>query len=109
MLSQRGQATVELVALLPLVVLAAAVLLQVALAGHAAWSAAQAARAGARAVAVGGDPRAAARAALPASLARGLRVVRGRDGEVRVTVRVPSPSGLDMGTVEQRARLGGGA
>jgi hypothetical protein len=105
MLRQRGQATVELVALLPLVVLLGAGLLQAALAGHAAWAAAGAARAAARAGAVGGDPRDAARAALPARLEPGLRVRRGRNGEVRVSVRVPSPAGLRLGRVEQRARF----
>jgi hypothetical protein len=103
--SQRGQATVELVALLPVVALVGAALLQAALAGHAAWAAAQAARAGARAAAVGADPRAAARSALPARLADGVRVRRGRAGEVRVAVRIPSVAGLRLGTVEQRARF----
>jgi hypothetical protein len=105
MLSQRGQAAVELVALLPLVALVAAALLQAALAGHAMWAAAQAARAGARAAAVGADPRTAVRAALPARLAHGVRVRRGSTGEVRVAVRIPSVAGLRLGAVEQRARF----
>jgi hypothetical protein len=86
---QRGQASVELVAVLPFVALLAAFVWQCALTGHTAWLAAHAARAGARAEAVGEDPRAAARSALPAGLERGLRVEAADDGEVEVSVRVP--------------------
>jgi hypothetical protein len=84
-----GQATVETVAVLPLVLLVAAIVWQLALTGHAAWLCANAARAAARAEAVGGDGEAAARSALPASLERGLRVWRAEDAGVRVEVRVP--------------------
>ncbi len=69
--------------------LVAALLWQCALAGHTAWMAAHAARAGARAEAVGKDPRAAARSVLPNGLERGLEVERGRGGSVGVRVRVP--------------------
>lgn len=87
--NQRGQATIELVAALPVVLLLGAVAWQLALAGHTAWLAAHAARSGARAEAVGRDPAAAARRSLPRSLERGLRVERVRGGAVRVSVRVP--------------------
>ena len=91
---QGGQAAVELVAVLPLLVALLAGVWQVALLGHASWSAAAAARAAARAHALGSDPRAAARAHLPAGLERGLRVREARrGGEVTVTVRVPSVIG----------------
>ena len=91
---QSGQAAVELVAVLPLVVALLAGVWQVALVGHASWSAAAAARAAARAHALGLDPRAAARAHLPPGLERGLRVREAaRGGEVTVTVRVPSVIG----------------
>jgi len=87
---QGGQAAVELVAVLPLVVALLAGVWQVALLGHASWSAAAAARAAARAHALGVDPRAAARAHLPSGLERGLRVrAARRGGEVTVTIRVP--------------------
>ena len=86
---EEGQASVELVAVLPLVLLVGAVCWQLALAGHATWMSAHAARAAARADAVGGDPAAAARSALPESLARGLRVQRLREGGVRVRIRLP--------------------
>lgn len=87
--SERGQASVELVAVLPLAALVALALWQVAVAGQAAWLAGAAARAAARASAVGGDPLRAGRAALPGRLARGLRVATSRDGSVEVSVEVP--------------------
>jgi hypothetical protein len=59
------------------------------LAGHTAWLCSQAARVAARAHAVGRDPGAAARSALPRSLERGLEVRRRRSGGVRVRLRVP--------------------
>jgi len=86
---ERGQASIELVAVLPLVLLVAAVVWQLVLLGHTAWLTAQAARAGARAEAVGRDREAAARSALPRSLERGLEVRRLPAGGVRVSVRVP--------------------
>jgi hypothetical protein len=83
MSSEDGQATVELVALLPLllvIALAAAALL----AGHAAGErAGQAAEAGALALLQGADARAAARRALPPHTRARIRVHGGR-----VTVHV---------------------
>ena len=87
--NERGQASVELIGVLPCVVLAALVAWQLVLAGHALWMGSQAARVAARAHAVGRDPEAAARSALPRSLEHGLRVRRRREGGVRVDVRVP--------------------
>jgi hypothetical protein len=86
---ERGQASIELVAVLPCVLLVAAVVWQLVLVGHTAWLTAQAARAGARADAVGRDAGAAARSTLPRSLERGLEVGRLQTGGVRVSVRVP--------------------
>jgi hypothetical protein len=102
----RGQASVELVALLPLLALAVAALVQVAALGHAAWAGSQAASAAARAAAVGGDPRAAAAGALPPHLERGLRVVERDGGEVEVRLRSPSllPA-LDLGQITARGRF----
>src|SRR5215210_2794649 len=91
---ESGQAAVELVAVLPVVVALLAGLWQAALVGHASWSAAAAARAAARAQAVGGDAGRAARAHLPSRLERGLRLVEAGDGRVTVSVRVPSVAGL---------------
>ena len=85
--SERGQASIELVAALPLVVLLGALVWQLALAGQAAWLTAGAARSAARAEIVGRSPAAAARSALPQSLERGLEVKRLGEGRVRVSVR----------------------
>jgi hypothetical protein len=101
-----GQATVELVALLPLVGVLATLLWQALLAGATVWLSGGAARAAARAVAVGGDPVAAARAALPARLERGLLVRRARDGAVAVVLRVPAALGHgSIAPVTTRARF----
>jgi hypothetical protein len=87
--SERGQASVELVAAVPAVLLGGLVAWQLAVAGHTAWLCANAARAGARADVVGRSAERAARSALPGSLERDLRVERRRGGGVRVHVRVP--------------------
>jgi hypothetical protein len=91
--SERGQATVELVGVLPLVVVLGFAVWQAAVAGQALWMAGAAARAAARAAAVGTDPEAAARAVLPPRLEDGLRVRARDDGAVRVTVRIPAVVG----------------
>src|SRR5438270_9963368 len=86
---QLGQASVELLGVVPAVLLIALLGWQLAVAGWSAWLCAGAARAAARAVAVGRDGRAAARSALPAALHRGLRVDRPGGGAVRVRLRMP--------------------
>jgi hypothetical protein len=91
---QRGQATVEFVALLPVLAALLAALWQAVLAGQAVWAVSAAARAAARAEAVGADARAAARDHLPPSLERGLRVRTHSGGDVRVSVRIPALPGL---------------
>ena len=102
--AQTGQAGVELVAVLPFAVLVCALVWQLALAGHAAWAVSSAARAAARAQAIGSDPRAAARGALPRSLERRLSVRSAGTGAVVVSVRVPSVGGaLRLGSVSARA------
>src|SRR3954452_8796597 len=104
---ERGQASVELVALLPFIALACLVVWQLAVAGHAMWSAGGAARAAARAAAVGSDARAAARRALPRRLERGLVVSKTKDGGGRVAGAVPLAlgSGRRLMTVRERARM----
>jgi len=77
------------VAVLPVVLLIGAVVWQLTITGHTAWMCAHAARAAARAEAVGRDGRAAARSALPKALEPGLRVRRREGGGVSVSVRVP--------------------
>ncbi len=84
----RGQASIELIGVLPWAFLAALVAWQLVVAGHTLWLCSQAARVAARAHAVGRDSEAAARSALPRSLERGLRVEReGR--RLHVRIRVP--------------------
>jgi hypothetical protein len=102
-----GTASVELIAVVPLLLLAVLAAAQIGLAGQALWSAGVAARAGARAALVGGDPEAVARRALPVSMRRGAEV---HDGEA-VSVRVAIPRllpGLPPLTVGARAALGAG-
>ncbi len=89
-----GQASVELVAVLPLVAAVFAALWQVTLVGYAEWAASAAARAAARADAVGSDPARAARAHLARSLEHGLSVRSVRAGTVRVAVRIPTVPGV---------------
>jgi hypothetical protein len=84
-----GQASVEMVATLPAVLLVGLLVWQLAIAGHAAWACANAARVGARAAAVDRDAEKAARSALPSRLEQGLRVQELDDGAVDVRVRVP--------------------
>jgi hypothetical protein len=86
---ERGQASIELIAAVPAILLIGAIAWQLALAGHAAWLTANAARAGARADKVGRDPTAAVRSALPQELARGIEVKRVARGGVRVGAQVP--------------------
>ncbi len=87
--AQRGQAAVETMILLPVVVVLAVAAWQGVLIGWTAVEAHDAARQAARA-ALGREPvRDAARSALPASMRDGLDV-RTADGEVSVRVRVPS-------------------
>lgn len=102
----RGQASVELVAVLPLVAVLALALWQVAVAGQAVWLSGSAARAAARAAAVGTDPLRAGQRVLPDGLARGLRVSAGRDGSVTVRVAVPLVVGHgSLTSFEERARF----
>ena len=104
---QAGQATVELVGLLPLL-LAVALAAAALLAGHAAAEhAGQAAEAGAMALIQGTDPRAAARAALPSSVRpRATIEVHGRRVTVRVRPRLPIPALAATLTAEETADAG---
>jgi hypothetical protein len=90
---EHGQATVELVALLPAIAVVGMLLWQAVVAGQALWLAGAAARGAARAAAVGAEPLPAARRALPASLEHGLVVEQPRGGGIRVAIRVPSVLG----------------
>lgn len=101
---EEGQASVELVAVLPALVLLALIAAQLAIVGYGLWTSANAARAGARAEYVGGNGAAAARSAVPTALRRSTRV--DGDGPVRVSLRMPSLiPGLKSIPVEARAGL----
>jgi pilus assembly protein CpaE len=105
--AQEGQATVEFMGLLPVLALVALLGWQAVVAGQATWLAGTAAREAARARALGQDPAAAARRALPPGLRRGLRVTRDGDDGVRVRVAVPVVAGVGvrLGSVGARARM----
>ncbi|MFL5832795.1 MAG: hypothetical protein ACJ76B_02290 [Solirubrobacterales bacterium] len=89
-MNEEGQATVELIAALPALLLAALVALQLLAAGYAITLADGAAEAGALALASGGSAAEAAQAALPGWAEDDVSVaVEG--GEVTVRLRPPSP------------------
>ena len=105
--NERGQASVDLVATIPGLLLLALVAIQLALVGYGLWSAAVAARTGARADYVGADAKAAALGTLPAPLRGDTRVQTDENGvEVRVAVPSLVPG---MGSLPIRARVALGA
>jgi hypothetical protein len=90
MRSERGQALVELIAGMPILLTVGLVLLQLLAAGYSTVLAGSAAEAGALALAGGADPRAAVERALPGWSEAGATVeIDG--GSVRVRLRPPSP------------------
>jgi hypothetical protein len=90
MKSARGQATIETIALVPVLLAVGLGLMQLLAVGYASVLAGGAAEAGALALAGGRDPRAAAREALPGwSEARARVGVEGFRVEIRL--RPPSP------------------
>jgi hypothetical protein len=106
--AESGQASVELLGALPVVLLLGAVLLQLLAIGYSATLAGSAAEAGALAVAGGGDAGAAARAAVPHWTRAGLRV-RSAGGRVWVRVRPASPLSVVSDALEltASAKVGG--
>jgi hypothetical protein len=86
---QHGQASVEIVALLPALLALAAAGWQLLLVAWALTAAAHAAGAGAHAELAGSDVRQAVEQALPTTMRNGL-ALRTTARAVRVTVRVPS-------------------
>jgi hypothetical protein len=88
--SARGQATIEMIALVPALLAVGAALMQLLAVGYASVLAGGAAEAGALALAGGGDPRAAVREALPGWTEARARIgVEG--GRVEIRLRPPSP------------------
>jgi hypothetical protein len=102
MAAERGQASVELLGALPVVLLVGAVLLQLLALGYSAALAGSAAEAGALAAAGGGDATGAARAAIPGWSQAGMRVETAA-GRVSVRLRPPSPLSLVRHKIELRA------
>lgn len=97
-----GQATVEFLAMLPLLGVLALGVWQAAVAGQAIWSASAAARSASRVAAVGGD---AERAVVRIAGGRA-RVRDAGDGAVRVTVPIPAVAGgRDLTTFTTTARF----
>jgi hypothetical protein len=104
---ESGQASAELVAVVPALLLCVLIAAQIGFAGYALWSAGNAARAGARAAHVDGDAEAAARSALPEPL-RDDATISGKD-EIEVRVAVPAlVPGLPRIPLAARAALGPG-
>jgi hypothetical protein len=102
--SARGQATVETIALVPLVLIVGLGLMQLLAVGYASVLAGSAAEAGALAVAGKTDPRAAALRALPGwSEARAKIEVEG--GRVEIRLRPPSV----LHALEERLEVGAAA
>ena len=89
-MSERGQASVELAAAVPALMLLALVAFQLLAVGYSAVLAGDAAEAGALALAGGADARAAARGAVP-GWSRARMAVSVSGSVVRVALRPPSP------------------
>lgn len=107
-MSERGQASVELVAALPALLVLALVVFQLLAVGYSAVLAGNAAEAGALALAAGADARQAARAAVPGWSRAGMTVSTAGD-RVEVALRPPSPLAV-VGrklTMHARAAIGG--
>jgi hypothetical protein len=98
---ERGQASVELVSLVPLVLAVGLVAGQLLAVGYSSVLAGNAAEAGALALAGGADPRAAVKEALPGS-SRARVSVRG--GEVEVALRPPTLLRALTGQLEVSAK-----
>jgi hypothetical protein len=88
--SERAQASVELLGAVPALLIVGIVVFQLLAIGYAKVLAGDAAEAGALALAAGSDAASAARRAVPGWSKAGMRIRVG-GGEVRVSMRAPSP------------------
>jgi hypothetical protein len=102
MAAERGQASVELLGALPVVLVLGAVLLQLLAVGYSATLAGSAAEAAALALAGGGDAAGAARAAVPGWSRAGMSV-HADGGKVSVRMRPPSPLAVVRRAIELNA------
>jgi hypothetical protein len=102
MAAERGQASVELLGALPVVLLVGAVVMQLLAVGYSATLAGAAAEAGALAVAGGGSAVEAARASVPGWSRAGMRV-ESRGGRVSVRMQPPSPLAFVRDALELQA------
>lgn len=105
---EQGAAGVEFLGIVPIVIIALLVALQVGVAGWTVVAVGEAARDGARAASLGLDPGSAARTALPGSLTPTAQSVNNTPDGYRYTVRVAIPSlvpGLPMPQVERSAEM----
>lgn len=100
--AEHGQASVELVATVPAMVLSAMIVIQLAITGYSLHLADGAAEAGALALAAGTDSEAAVSAALP-DWARDRVDVTSGDGRIEVAVRPPAPLPAISDALEIRA------
>jgi hypothetical protein len=101
--SDDGQATLEAMALIPLLLAVGLGLMQVLAVGYSSVLAGGAAEAGALALAAGRDPRAGAREALPGWSESRARI-RVEGGRVEVRLRPPSPLRALADGLEVRAK-----
>lgn len=103
MAPERGQASVELLGALPVVLLLGLVVLQLLAVGYSSVLAGQAAEAGALAVAGGGSAATAARGAVPGWSRARMRVAV-REGRVEVRMRPPAALDVLARRLQVRAR-----
>lgn len=85
---QSGQGSVELIVVTPFLLALILAVAQLSVAGYALWSAGDAARAGARASLVGGDPSRAAHSAIPSWLHDEVEI--DASGPVQVELEAPA-------------------
>ncbi len=106
--NQRGSAALEFVGLIPVILLTAVIAIQFGIFGWAALSVSDAARAAARAAAMGQDPHLAAQAALPNGL-EPVQVTGGQTGDgysYTVTIKTPTVVPiLDLGEISRSADM----
>lgn len=103
----RGSASIEMLALTPMLILVAMAMLQIGLAAYAVLATGDAARAAARAASLHEDPQAAARNALPGGLSLE-SISGGHHGDAQTwtaTVSVPRVFPIPIGDVSKTVSM----